>query len=405
MFLTGLNKKGDITTSSELLRSMMMAGWGTSSGLSITPETALTQSTVYSCVRVLTSTIGSLPFHVFKSDGESREKVDHRLKRIFSLRPNRFQTAQQFNAMMDGHLELRGNFYAYKDYSVGPRGGLEGLIPLNPDCMVVSQKADYSLEYHYTDAGGKKRTYSSNEIFHVTGLTTNGFMGISPIHAQRDSIGLAKAQEKHGASLFKNRATPSGVLRHPSSFQNDAAIDRFKKQVSEATTGDNAHGMMVLENGMEWQQIGLSSEDTQWIESRGFQAHEICGMFGVPPQKAVLMDKATFNNVEQMQIHFVQEAITPRLVGIEQAICTQLLTEKEVEQGIYPKFNVDGLLRADVKTRGEHYWRMFQMGAMSPNDIRAKENMNPRPDGEGDNYFTPVNMTANPDELLEGSAG
>jgi len=375
-----LGKKDTITTSRELALSLGLIGLDSSSGQPVNAATALNQSTVYSCIRVLTQTISSLPVHIIRSDGETREKVDnHSCRNILSLKPNAWQTAQQFWAMQIGHLQLRGNAYALIDRRPGGNE-IRSLIPLNPDSVSVEQNDDGTLTYKHR-VNGQSVVYSQEQIFHLKGLALDGVRGLSPIEAQRDSIGLAKAQESHGAALFRNGATPSGVF-HTDSTLSDEGYDRLKENLETYRGAANAHQTVILEDGLSWQQLSMTSEDSQWLGSRAFQAHEICGIYGIPPWKVGLMDKATFNNTEQMQLHFVQESVTPWLVNMEQTASTQLLTRSELEQGYRVKLSVEGLLRGDVKTRFEAYRLGIDMGVYSPNEVRSLENLNPVDGGD-----------------------
>lgn len=392
MILSGLRRKSAITTSRDLLNAMAAMQTG-SAGVSVTPDSAMQQVTVYACVRVLSQTISSLPFHMFRKAGDERNKVDHSLAKLLGLKPNNFQTAQQFFSMLDACLELRGNFYANIVKGRGAESPVLGLIPMHPDGVTVTQNDDWSLSYSYRSKGGTVQDFEQGQVFHVTGLSLDGITGLSPIQYQRDTVGLAKAQENHGAALFKNGARPLGFVKHPNYFRDQKAIDDFRDRFTQTYSGENAYKVAVLENGMEWQPMTMTSEDSQWLESRKFQAQEICSLFGVPSWK-LGHEAPKYSNAEQSQIQFVQEAITPRLVAIEQAIATQLLTEADRDRGIYPKFTVDGLLRGDSRTRWENHQRAIQMGVLSPNEVRALEDRNPR-DG-GDVYLTPVNMTTNP---------
>jgi hypothetical protein len=137
--------------------------------------------------------------------------------------------------------------------------------------------------------------------------------------------------------------------------------------------------------------LGIPPEDSQFLESRTFQIPEIARWFNLPPHKLKDLTKSSFNNIESEQISFVTDSILPWLVRCEQAYNMQLLSENEqYRQRLYFKHNVEGLLRGNSVDRAMFYKEMFYIGAMSPNDIRAKEDLDPI-DG-GDEYFVPVNM-------------
>ncbi|MBR0379177.1 MAG: phage portal protein, partial [Mogibacterium sp.] len=149
----------------------------------------------------------------------------------------------------------------------------------------------------------------------------------------------------------------------------------------------NAHKVAVLEEGMAYKPISLPPEDSQFLSTREFGVEEICRIFRVPPHMVQDLKRATFNNIEHQSIDFVMHTIMPWLVRIEQAIIKDVLIEEEQDE-YFPKFNVDGLMRGDYKSRMDGYAVGFANGFLSPNDIRRLENMDliPEEDG-GDDYY------------------
>jgi hypothetical protein len=143
----------------------------------------------------------------------------------------------------------------------------------------------------------------------------------------------------------------------------------------------------ILEDGITYERIGLTNKDSQFLESRKYQAEDIARIFGVPPHKIGILDRMTFNNVEQMDINVTKDCIVPRARRWEQRIGADLIVESAA---YFAEFLVDGLLRGDIKTRYEAYAIARQNGWMNGNEIRSSESMNPFEGG--DTYWAPVNM-------------
>jgi hypothetical protein len=141
---------------------------------------------------------------------------------------------------------------------------------------------------------------------------------------------------------------------------------------------------------MKWTKASMTSEDAQYLETRKFQRQEIAGIFRVPPHKIGDLERATFTNIEHQGMEYVTDCLMSYLVRWEQAMNYSLLTERE--QGkYYFEFLVDGLLRGDIASRYTAYQTAINEGIMSANEVRAKENMNPREDGLGDVYMRSAN--------------
>jgi HK97 family phage portal protein len=149
-----------------------------------------------------------------------------------------------------------------------------------------------------------------------------------------------------------------------------------------------------MHGGLEWQQIGLSNEDSQWLNSRSFSVEEIARIFRVPSLLINHPDKtATFASAEQFFLSFVVHTMRPHLVRIEQSTQLNIFSKDDFDQGYFPEFNINALLRGDVKSRYEAYKTGREWGWLSPNDIRKMENQNPlsKKDG-GDIYLQPMNF-------------
>ncbi|WP_272575650.1 phage portal protein, partial [Providencia sp. PROV273] len=284
-----------------------------------------------------------------------------------------------------------GNFYAYKVYALGE---VVELLPLDPCSVVPKLNSQWEPEYQVTFPNGESKTLSQAEIWHVRIFTLDGLTGLSPIAYAKQAIGLGLATEEHGARLFGNGAVSSGVLQTDAAL-SDEAFNRLKADFESNHQGlTNAHKPLILEMGLKWQQISLSAEDAQFLETRKFQLEEICRIFRVPLHLVQNTDRATFNNIENLGIGFINYSLVPYLIRIEQRINIGLV--KPSKHGVlYAKFNTGALLRGDMKSRFDAYATGINWGIYSPNECRELEELNPR-DG-GDIYLTPLNMTTKPE--------
>ena len=365
----------------------------TLSGERVDEKSALQIATVYACVRLLAETVASLPLHLYRytDQGDGKERaVDHPLYKILYRQPNPEMTSFSLRETIMTHLLLYGN--AYAQIVRDGKNGVLGLYPLLPENVEIDRAANGDLiyTYHaYTDekpgAHDRDIVFRRDEILHIPGLGFNGLVGFSPIAMMKNSLGTTLAVEKYGSAFFKNGAQPAGVLEHPGILKDPQKIrDNWMNAYGGA---GNAHRVAVLEEGMAYKPISLPPEDSQFLSTREFGVEEICRIFRVPPHMVQDLKRATFNNIEHQSIDFVMHTIMPWLVRIEQALVKDVLIEEE--QDLYfPKFNVDGLMRGDYKSRMDGYAVGFSNGFLSPNDIRRLENMDliPAEDG-GDDYY------------------
>lgn len=368
--------------------SWYRGGYGARSatGRVVTPDTAMQVAAVFSCVNLLARTLAMLPLTIRKweANGDTSDAPQNPLWGVLRSRPNDWQTSYDFRAMMMGHLCLRGN--AYAEIKAGRRGAVDQLIPLHPDRVTVRRNSEGTLLYNISELNGVIRTLVADEVFHIRGLSSDGVLGLSPITQMREAVGLALATEEHGARLFSNGARPGGILKLPGKLSPTAKAN-LKSDWEEMQGGlGNSHRVAVLTEGLEWEQIGLSNNDAQFLASRNFQIEEIARIFQVPLFMLGVTEKSTTwgSGIEQLLIGFVIYTLMPWIVAWEQAISRDLIIAPET---YFPKFNLNALLRGDSSTRASFYKTMVSLHAMTPNEVREREDMNKI---EGGDEFPPV---------------
>lgn len=376
---------------------LSMFGRNTAAGVAVNSESAMRVGAVYACVRVLSDSVAMLPLQLHSRDSAGRVRLEdtHPVHRVLAVRPNQWQTPFEFWRLAMGHIALRGNFYCR---IVRYAGKVDALIPMHPDRMEVKQSQTGAVTYEYA-VDGQKRAYPQKDILHLRGLSTDGLVGISPIEAAAEAVGLAIRTEQHGAKLFSNGAQPAGVLQHPERLSAEAA-KRLAESFAETYSGaENAHKTLVLEEGLQWTKLGLTAEESQFIDSRKFQRNEIAMFFGVPPHMIGDIERGTSwgSGIEQQGLGFVTYTLLPYLQNISQAVARDLLADNE--RGTYhARFDTEALTRADFLTRQNGLKIMRDAGVINANEWRQREGMNPRTDEAGDDYAGAPNSapSANP---------
>jgi len=365
-------------------------GYQTASGIAVTPDSAMREAAVYACVRVLAESVAQLPLHVYrrrKSGGKDRA-TDHPLYSTLHDQPNSRQTSFEFRETVMFHAALRGNSVS----KIVPYGGqaVGELLPLIPDRLAIFQATDGRRAYRYQPETGPEEILLQSDVLHIPGLSFDGVSGLSPIAYHRETVGASLAAKEFGARLFKNGTHIGTVFEHPNKVGVEAQEHLRKSLKDGFASVMNAGKAIILEEGMKIQKLGMTSEDAQYLETRKFSRSEIASIFRVPPHKIGDLERATFSNIEQQSIEFVTDTLMPWLVRIEQAISRDLFSAADRRRGYFAEFNVMGLLRGDAAARAAYYKARFEVGSLSPNQIRGHENENP--EEGGDQCFVPLNM-------------
>lgn len=355
------------------------------SGVKVDEEKAMEHSAVYASVRIIAETIASLPLNVYaEENGEKNKAKNNYLYKLLHNKPNDIMTSFVWRETLVAHLLLWGNHYSKLE--LGNDGSIKSIWPLLPGKMQVKLR-NGRLYYIYNAREKGQQIFDQQEILHIPGLGFNGYVGKSVIKMAREAIGLGLSAEQFGAKFFSQGAQPGGIVEYPSQL-SEKAYNRYKNDMREKYQGmGNAHKLMVLEEGMKYHQTGIPPDDAQFLETRKFQIEEIARIFRVPPHMLADLDRATFSNIEQQSIDFVVNTIRPWLVRIEQSLNDKLISDRNNKN--YIKFVVEGLLRGDSESRAAYYKQMFEIGAMTINEIREKEDMNPLENG--DKSFVPLN--------------
>ena len=362
-------------------------GSETSAGVEVTPDSSLTYSAVFACVRVIAEDVASLSLLLYRRLARGKERaVEHPLYRLLHDMPNPEMTSQELRETLTGHVALWGNGYAEIERDRG--GRVMGLWPLRPDRVRVRRR-EGRLVYEVR-VGGETVVLDGSRVMHLRGLGSNGIVGYSPVALQRNAVGLGLATEEFGARFFANGARPGVVLTHPGQLSVEGR-ENLRSSWSRQHEGlSRAHRVAVLEEGMTITQIGIPPEDAQFLETRRFQALEVARIFRVPPHMIGDLERATFSNIEHQAIQYVDGTLLPWLRRWEMRIGADLLSEGE-RGTLFAEHLVDGKLRGDTVTRYQAYMTGRQGGWLSVNDIRERENMNPVEGG--DEYLQPLNMT------------
>ena len=351
-------------------------------GETVSVEGSLNIDTVWACVRLIASTISTLPMHVFQKlpDGRGEQVRDVPLYYLLHDQPNADMSAATFWTAMTACLLLWGNGYAYVDRRKD--GSVISLTPLLPNRVSIRVEKDGSLTYAYAD-GQRREDFTERQIFHIRGFSLDGRIGMSPISQARETLGIAVAAEKSAGSFFRNGMRPSMVLKAPV-FLSDTQRERFGPDWMEKFTGSiNAGRVPLLEGGWGLDQITMKPEDAQLLATRAWSVEQICRWYGVAPVMVGHMENTTAwgTGLEQMNLWFLTYGLRPILRSIEQEITRAVMTPAQ-RIAYYCEFNVDGLLRTDSLGRANVMKIMVDSGINTANEMRAKNNDPPLDGGD-----------------------
>jgi len=355
-------------------------------GYAVTAKTAVKVAAVIRCVDVVAKTMASLPLHLYKQSEDGRVKAErHRIYKLLLRLPNPETTAYEFWHMYIFNLMLTHG--AYARIKRDQNGFIESIWNIPTANVKPYRNARTGERYIEVITPDGKEILYDGYFMYTPGLRVfDANSSEDPIAIAADVLGLSMALHGYAKDYFENGANLGGVLEVAESL-SDAAYEKLQESWHKAYQGiTNQHKTAILEGGTKYVQAGRNPEESQALESRKFEVIEVCRMFGVPPHKVFELERSTNNNIEHQNIEYVQESIAPMAVRLEQTIYKDLLTAPE-QARFFAKFNVNALLRGDINARTAYYHNARNDGWMNANDIRALEDMNPLPPGQGGDVY------------------
>ena len=346
---------------------------------------SLALSAVYRCVEVITNGVASLPVKLYRTDEKGfKYEMHNNLSFILSKKPTGKINAFTFYKLIVKDILLQGNAYAL--ILRNGKGEVIGLQYIQAGLVSPIDRGD-RIEYQVTGIKGFVR---QEDILHFMNYTDNGVYGISVLTHARRTLGIADYGENASENFYKSGGCTTGFLKFdgPSSGkQREEILSAW----NQATGGvrNQPNGIPVLPANVNYTQLSVNPADAQLLESREFSIVEICRFFGVSPTKCFDLTHASYNNSEMAELAFLNDTLRPLLTKIEMEMETKLF---KPEEGYDIKFDVSELLRTDKKSQPQYFTKLFNLGVLSPNDIRKELDMD-EIEG-GDIHCAQINLTS-----------
>ena len=341
----------------------------------VSGDGALSLTAAWACVRNISEDFAKLPFKLYepKTGGGKTPVLDHWLVRLIARKPNNWQTPFEWREMLQGHLELRGN--AFNRIIEDGRGGIDQLIPMHPDKVQLEMLDGGNFRYRYIDGTPGGTPLRRDQVWHLRGLSSDGYMGYNPVEIQRQSLGVALSRQDYAARFFANDAKPTGGwIEMTGRFADKAARDTWRKSWAEVQGGANKGKVAVLEGGMKYHEVGFNNRDSQFIEAAAMSVNEVARMFRVPPHKIGDLTRSTFSNIEQQNIEYATDCIHSRCQRWESSIASALLGE---DSPLQVEFDISVMMRGDMAARSNYINTGVMNGTLTRNEAREMEGRNP----------------------------
>ena len=377
----------------------LIGGSKTVSGENISPKTALTIIAYFAAMRAICEDVAKVPLILYTrlpEDGGKKRLAGHPTHRLLHDTPNPEMGAMSFRETLTQHAINWGNGYA-EIARAGNRP--EALWPIDPGRVAVKRDDSGRIFYEVRNtSNGGMVNISADNMFHLHGLGFDGIKGYPLSELARQDLGAALAATKGSAATFSG-SRPGGVLETTAKMETQA-LEYIRKSWERMYGGaENMHKTAILEEGMQFKPITAVNKDAQFLELQLYLVEVMARLLRVPPSKIGHNVHGRYSNTEQQAIDYVGDAIQPWAVRWEQEIQRKLILPS-TEPNLFAEHLLDGLMRGDSAARSARQKTLFYMGAITINEIRSQENMNPIAEG-GDTSWVQVNLRTM-EQALEG---
>jgi HK97 family phage portal protein len=366
----------------------VFTGMKTASGQFVTREKALRASGVLACLRILTEDLSTPPLLLKRRiQSGAEDAVNHPLYNLLRYGPNPFQTSLELreHIFMDLILVGRSAVWAQR-----VNGDVAALWPLRAEALnFAGQSPNGDLKWNYSSPE-LTRSFTHQDLWRTNMLSSYIVDGRSMVLLAREAVGLLLAAEEQGARLFSNGIQTDIVFEVADEMDKDQKENLRTSLAETYGSSKNAWRALLLEGGVKANKIGLTAQESQYIESRSFQLTEIARVFRIPDVMLGIASgkTATYASAEQFFMSYAKHTLTPWTERIEQTIRRDLILPKETD--LFAKHNLNALLRADRQTRYESYSKGISAGFINRQDARSEEDMDVVPGLE--KFLIPVNM-------------
>ena len=347
-------------------------------GVKVDTKMAISHTAVYACIRDKAETLGQLPVRLIRTKGDKKENVTSgREYKIFTKKPNEYQTMQDFIEHVATSLELYGNFYAY--ISRNKYGNIAEILPFwRQQSVGVNMDLNGRIYYTYVTNDNKPfMGFNSGQIMHIKLNGLDGFKGLSPISQCARSIGIAISQENHLSNIMESGAMPKGILETDKIFKDEGAIARLKSDWRTKYGGTKNSGETpILENGLKYSALSMTPADSELVEQRQFSRVDVCSIFRVPPHRIGASDGAKKLDVEQENKDYYINRIMPIATKVEWAF------EAIMPDGLCVKLDEKGFIRGDFGSLVTAADKAVKAGLVSINEGREIIDYDPADGGE-----------------------
>lgn len=359
--------------------------------LGITPSSrkAVAEVTYYTCLKMLSETIGKMPLKYYRQTERGRIRAEPTEAAILmTVRPNPFMTPTTMWTTVEQNCQHYGNGYIWvrTQFTPSSYGGEYHFLdmwPMQSNCVtpIMDDIGIFGgvgkLYYQYNDPRtGKQYIFRNSEVLHFkTWYSFDGFMGEPVRTILKATVDGSNESQDYMNRLYKQGLTASMAMQYTGDLEDDK-VRKLKRKFADMLSGPKNAGKVVpVPMGLTLTPLNMSLTDAQFFELRKYSALQIAGAFGIKPNQINNYEKSSYANSETQQLAFLVDTMSYRLKNYEEEINGKILLPQEIKNQNFYKFNEKAILRTDSKTQMENLAKAVNNGIYTANEAREYMDM------------------------------
>lgn len=353
-------------------------------GISGTPKKLLSEVTYFTCLKMLSETLGKMPIKFYQQTSRGVENAEpNAAYNLLKIRPNTQMTPTTFWSTVENNRSHYGNAFVWvhREFTRKKYGGQVEIkdlwiMPSADVTIVVDDKGVFGstgdIYYWYTDKySGESYIFPSADVMHFkTSLSFDGLSGAPVRDILKTTIQGGLESQNFMNNLYKGGLTARAALQYTGDLSPKLEKQLIKRLEEYANGANNAGKFIPIPIGMKLEPLNIKLTDSQFFELKKYSALQIAGAFGIKPNQINDYEKSSYANSEMQNISFYIDTELYILKQYEEEINYKLLEPSEVREGKRYKFNENVILRTDAKTQEIILTGYVQNGVYTQNEAR-----------------------------------
>lgn len=318
----------------------------------------------YVCIQKVAKAFGSVPLLAGTYSGDEFTHIPDSPLQALLDQPNEKQSATHWRELTAIELLTTGNSVTCltRDGN-GENAQILEMWNLNPVTVtVIPSRSEHIAGYHVKSGREEFKVSAENAVHTMLPDPENPFWGLSPLQAASRAVDIDRESAKWQKVSLQNMLVPPGVFTVEGIVDDDQFEASRAKLRSRYQESLNARQPLLLGGNVKWQQLSLTPQELDFLNSGKINAEKICAIYGVPLPIAGILDRATYSNITELRSVFWNDTVAPFAKFVCDSLNVSLASHFGDEWAVMPDISKVEALLPVIKRKTEIVKELWSMG-------------------------------------------